>query len=237
MFNLYTTFPKSSYLEYGKNFIDTFIKYWPDTIKLYVYYDGEPEFINDKVVWLDYNEECKDQKEFAERGKNIPQDSFYRGATKFSYKGFTIINHLEKNLDRYNIWMDADCITVNPITEEWLHTLKDTSCLSVLMRNTRAIETGFILTDNKHKHYNNFINTYADVYRKDIIYSLPEWHDSYVLNHVIYTCNLSYFDLSPHNEYREIHPFSTGVLGRCLDHLKGPRKYKGHSPERSIFWK
>lgn len=237
MFNVYTTFSTECYNEYGKRFIETFIDHWPKDIKLYIYYEGLPEIVNNRLIWLDYNRECYEQLYFMERGKNIKQDSFYKGATRFSYKAFTIINHLEKNLDRFNIWLDADCISVKNISIEWLYKLKqDISCISVLMRDTRAIESGFILTDNKHKNYNEFLSLYAKIYREDLIYKLPEWHDGYILTYVIKKLNIPYFDLSPNNEYREIHPFAAGVLGEYLDHLKGPRKTTSGSKERAKKW-
>lgn len=238
MYNVYTTFSIDSYNIYGKRFIESFLKYWPQEIKLYLYYEGLPEIENDRLVWLNFNDECREQKDFISRGKHIKQDFFYRGAARFSYKAFTIIKHLEKNLDRYNIWLDADSVTVKPLNLDWLNTLKSTtSCVSVLMRNTRAIESGFILTDNKHHNYKTFLDAYANIYRKDDVYKLPEWHDGYVLTYVIYKFNIPYFDLSPNNEYREIHPFSAGVLGEYLDHLKGPRKAEEGSAERKLFWK
>ena len=238
MFNVYTTFSPSDYSIYGKRFIHTFLEYWPPDIKLYIYYEGTPEIVNDRVVWIDFYKECYEQIDFVKRGLSIRQDSFYRGAARFSYKAFTIIKHLEKNIDRYNIWLDGDCITVKNVTTEWLHTLKSgTSCVSVLMRNTRAIESGFILTDNHHLDYNTFLSNYASIYRTDEIYKLPEWHDGYILTYVIKRFRIPYFDLSPNNQYREIHPFSAGVLGEYLDHLKGPRKTDVGSKERSIFWK
>ena len=237
MFNVYTTFSSADYNIYGKRFIQTFLKYWPESIKLYIYYEGKPEIINNRVVWLDFNKECQEQIDFVKRGMSIKQDSFYRGAARFSYKAFTIINHLEKNLDRFNIWLDADCVTTNTISESWLNTLKSgVSCVSVLMRDTRAIESGFILTDNEHLEYNTLLYNYANIYRSDEIYKLPEWHDGYILTYVIKRFKIPYFDLSPNNEYREIHPFSTGVLGEYLDHLKGPRKTTTGSKERQQVW-
>lgn len=237
MFNVYTTFDPKDYSLYGKKFIETFLEYWPQDIKLYVYYEGLPELKNDRVIWVDFHKECYEQIEFVKRGLSIKQDSFYRGAARFSHKAFTIIKHLESYIDRYNIWLDADSITVKNIPSDWLYSLKsDTSCVSVLMRNTRAIESGFILTDNSHKEYTTLLSNYANIYRNDEIYKLPEWHDGYILTYVIKKFKVPYFDLSPNNEYREVHPFSAGVLGEYLDHLKGPRKADTGSIERNIFW-
>jgi len=238
VFNVYTTFDPKDYLVYGKNFIKSFLNNWPEDIKLYIYYEGQPEIDNSRVIWVDFNKECSDQKEFAIRGTKYRQDHFYKGATKFSYKGFTIINHLEKNLDRFNIWLDADTITTNPVTFEWLNSLKSSeTCVSVLLRSSRAIESGFILTDNKHPSYNCFLHSYTDYYRKDLLYQLPEWHDGYILTVVLIQNSIPVFNLTPNNEYAEVHPFSTGILGQCLDHLKGPRKNIGFSQERKKYWR
>jgi len=238
MYNVYTTFAPKDYPLYGKNCIETFIEYWPEDIKLYVYYEGEPELENDRVVWLDFNTECSDQLIFAEYAKKYPQDSFYKGATRFSYKAYTIINHLEKRLDRYNIWLDGDCTAIKKIPLDWLNKIKhDSCCVSTLLRKTRAAESGFILADNQHEDFNLFLEKYSEFYRGYKLFDLPEWHDGFILSHVIGEFKIKTFNLTPSNtKYAEWHPFVRGVLGEYLDHLKGPRKNLGFSRERLDVW-
>lgn len=239
MYNVYTTFSPKDYALYGKNCIKTFIDFWPDDMKLYVYYEAKPEVLHDKIIWLDYYSECPDQKIFSEKARRYPQDNFYKAATRFSYKAFTIINHLEKNLGRYNIWLDADCIAVKKIDYSWLCKLHtEDTCVSTLLRKSRAAESGFILTDSSHEQFDLFLKKYAECYRKLKLFNLPEWHDGYILSNIINQYKIKTFNLSPtENRRREQHPFAVGILGEYLDHLKGPRKHQGFSNERLEVWK
>ena len=96
MYNVFTTFGPQHQKLYGKNFVETFIRNWPEEVHLYVYYEKDAFVQNKRVHWLDYHTECPGQADFQYRNKHIEQDSFYKGATRFSYKAFAWIHHLEK---------------------------------------------------------------------------------------------------------------------------------------------
>ena len=84
MYNVFTTFGPQHQKLYGKNFVETFIRNWREEVHLYVYYEKDAFVENERVHWLDYHTECPGQADFQYRNKHIEQDSFYKGATRFS---------------------------------------------------------------------------------------------------------------------------------------------------------
>jgi hypothetical protein len=235
MYNVFTTFGPQHQKLYGKNFVETFIRNWPEEVHLYVYYEKDAFVENERVHWLDYHTECPGQADFQYRNKHIEQDSFYKGATRFSYKAFAWIHHLEKRLDRYNIWLDADIITTKPIPYDWLKKVhKEDHAITALMRQkTYHAETGFVLFDNSMEHFNVFLEHYKDFYERDLLFKLPQWHDAYIFTVIAHDMvkedDLKILNLSGDLNW---HPFVTGILGEYMDHLKGERKKFGFSKER-----
>jgi hypothetical protein len=77
-----------------------------------------------------------------------------------------------------------------------------------------------------------FIDAIVRQYRTDALFKLPEWHDSFVIDHVRAQRErigmLRCVSLSGSGE-RTHHPLINGPLGAKLDHLKGPRKADGRS--------
>ena len=48
-----TSFSPSGYDLYGKRMLDTFEKFWPHDVKLYVYYEGnKPEDATPRAEWI-----------------------------------------------------------------------------------------------------------------------------------------------------------------------------------------
>ena len=57
MYNVFTTFGPQHQKLYGKNFVETFIRNWPEEVHLYVYYEKDGFVENERVHWLDYHTE------------------------------------------------------------------------------------------------------------------------------------------------------------------------------------
>ena len=56
-----TSFSPSGYKLYGKRMLETFEKYWPSDIKLYVYYEGEtpPADASGRAIWISLDADAK----------------------------------------------------------------------------------------------------------------------------------------------------------------------------------
>jgi hypothetical protein len=77
------------------------------------------------------------------------------------------------------------------------------------------------------------VDSVVDAYRRGEIFSMPQTHDSFVIQEIataaIARGELTVASLS--GDARQFgHPFCSGPLGACLDHLKGEmRKRRGRS--------
>ena len=78
---------------------------------------------------------------------------------------------------------------------------------------------------------------WRELYEKDTVFNLPQWHDSYVFDCIRTTLegqtNKKNISLSPWGKDYD-HVFVNSVLGDYMDHMKGPRKYKGATPKSDI---
>jgi hypothetical protein len=67
------------------------------------------------------------------------------------------------------------------------------------------------------------------------IFTLAEWHDSFVFDAVRSHLPLIEFDWSSHLISGEGHPLINSDWGAYLDHLKGKRKTTGRSPASDLL--
>jgi hypothetical protein len=85
-------------------------------------------------------------------------------------------------------------------------------------------------------HY--FWETFINYYKKDTIFELQEWHDSFVFDVVRkeYEERGMVNQNIPHGSI-DLHPFINSVLGDYMDHMKGPRKRQGRSKKSERYKK
>ncbi len=237
MFSVCTTFSNRQ-LSWAMNSVASFKEFWPEDVNLYVYLEGDHNDLvkAGNIYWLNFDTECPEHINFLNIAHNHKENNFYKAATRFSYKAFTIISFLENPHSKYAIWMDADTVTDSSITQEWLKNLVDSECyISILMRRWLYVESGFIIFDTQHPYHNEFVNTLKKLYLSGNIFKEDQWHDAYLITQIILRAEkekkIKIKDLSP--PHKTMHPFVEGILGEKMDHLKGYRKATGFSKERS----
>ena len=77
-----------------------------------------------------------------------------------------------------------------------------------------------------------------EIYLSGEIFSLKEWHDSWIWDHVrreFEKSNIVFKNLSGEKFEQLEHPFVNCNLGKYFDHLKGPRKSAGYSPKEDYI--
>jgi len=91
-----------------------------------------------------------------------------------------------------------------------------------------------------------FLNKFQHVYddAENGIFTMQEWHDSFVFDVVRKSMPLAEHDWSGHLIQGEGHPLINSEWGAYLDHLKGSRKSQGRSkdqdlivPRTEAYWK
>ena len=258
-----TTFNDSGYTRYGKKMVESFDTYWPQCVDLYVYYEGTKpiDLFSERIHFIDLLQASPDLVRFKEKyhndplangklgnsphgikrpnitSKHINSESFLYDAVRFSHKVFCQI-HASTHIDTDIIFcMDADTLTFNPISEQFLETiLPDKYYCSYLNREPIYTETGFLAYNTKHRYHDEFMNRYRSIYMDDLIFKLKEWHDceafDTVRKQMTNEQKINCYSLTKPNSGN--HPFVNSILGEYMDHLKGQRKDIGRTPHNQV---
>lgn len=265
-FAVVTTFNDKGRAAYGQRMIDTFCENWPEEVTLHIYPElCNPSIKNHNQVTLKRLEEVSELMAFKEKWKDVPKangdvsDDPLRGARKDSKKAFKwnavrfahkvyAIFHCAKHTDAdVLIWMDADTVCHSPITMEDLHRLipadKD---LCYLGRKGKYSECGLYAMNLRSPAIKIFLEKFQWMYdcAELGIFTLGEWHDSFVFDAVRRNVALNELDWASHlgdlrqhssNSVGEGHPLINSEWGEYLDHLKGDdRKLIGHSKSQDL---
>lgn len=256
-----TTFNDKGRALYGQKMIDTFCKNWPEEVTLHIYPElCNPAISNHAHVTLKRLEEVSELTAFKEKWKNVPKANgdvsqdpvrsrrkdagkgFKWNAIRFAHKVYAIF-HCAKETDAdVLIWMDADMVCHSPITIETIKRLiPEDKDLCFLGRKGKYTECGLYAMNLRSPRTQLFLQRFQQYYddAENGIFTLDEWHDSFVFDAVRKTMELNELDWSAHlsdlrphkgNSLGEGHPIINSEWGDYLDHLKGDdRKALGHS--------
>ena len=249
---------KSLFEQYGERFLDEFNKCASNEIKLYLIFEGEfpknlKSYNNTEIIPLNSIRhknfikkfgKLRDAKglrmhEFTENGQK--KVKFYFDirwdAIRFSYKPFSIyqsLEHVPVDLDCL-IWTDSDLRCKKKFypndMKEFLPQNKD--IMSYLGRKDTYSECGFLGFNLRNNLTKDFIDRIIEIYETGEIFSLNQWHDSFIWDHVRIEFtnqkNGNFKNISG-GAYEKAHVYINTKLGEFFDHLKGPkRKELGNS--------
>lgn len=272
-----TTFHKQGYDLYGKRMIKSFLENWPSNVKLYVYAeDCQVEESAANLIVKDLHTASPELVYFKNKWKNVPKangdvstdpvrrkrkDSgkgFKWNAIRFAHKVYAIFSCAKECNTNWLMWMDADTICHSKCNEEDLfRMLPKKRHLCYLGRRGKYSECGLYAMMLKSEQTQNFLKEFQRVYDDaegtNAIFSMAEWHDSYVFDRV----RERFPQLAQHNWSEHLgdlrprpgmstgegHPLINSDWGAWLDHLKGGRKTLGKSkrddlrvPRSEPYW-
>jgi hypothetical protein len=241
-----TTFNQKGLTEYAQRMIDSFSENWPIDVTLQLY----PENCNPSLDHVDnasvyHLTNVPELEAFKNKWSGVPMatgwcdDStkkhpdktqrigFKWDAVRFSHKVYSIFHCASHSKADLLIWMDADTICHSPITIEEIERLcppdKD---LCFLGRKGKYSECGLYAMNLKSDNVRAFLSKFQRYYddANNGIFTLSEWHDSFVFDAVRKQFDLNELDWSGHLITGEGHPLINSEWGAYLDHLKGDRK-------------
>lgn len=250
-FAVVTTFHAKGYDQYAQKFIQTFLNSWPSEITLYAYAeDCQVLESAPNLIVRDLHASSQDLINFKNKWKGVPKANgdvsqdpvrskrrdagkgFKWDAVRFAHKVYSIF-HCAKNCDAdVLIWLDADTICHSPIRLEDINRLipanKDVCFLG---RKEKFSECGLYAMNIKSPATQVFLQKFQAMYdhAETGIFTLDEWHDSFVFDAVRLQTSLNELDWSSHLITGEGHPLINSEWGAWLDHLKGSRKDLGKS--------
>lgn len=235
-FDAVTTCSRTGWDEYGRRMWESTQKFWPDEVKIALYSeDVIPGVVTHPMPpWL-YEFKERHAKDKTAHGLQRNGAYNYRfDAVRFAHKTAVVINAFETSTADFLIWVDADTVTHSPVTVEFLESLAPgpKQGISWLDRESKYPECGFYIL-RRDKGGERLMNMWKSLYKRDTLFHLGEWHDSFVLQEIVQITGMKAKSIS--GEARKFsHPFINSPLGSVMDHMKGPRKIRGRSNPRDL---
>ncbi|BAQ18324.1 hypothetical protein [Methyloceanibacter caenitepidi] len=233
-FLVVSTFNRKGLDLYGRRMISTFEDNWPDAVDLAIYAEGWGHAVERGAV-IDLETVSPWLSEFKRRHADKPTQNYRMDAVRFAHKVAAVCHAAKVPHPDVLIWVDGDVLTHSPVTMKDLEDLapKGDEWIAWLDRATMYPETGFYMLNCNHQRHEEMIGRFEAMYADDGLFSLPEWHDSFVLEQVVKEAGVGMKSLS--GEGRDTtHPMVNGLLGQWFDHAKGNRKKHGRSPKRDL---
>lgn len=247
-----TTFNQQGYSTYAKRMLQTFLANWPAEVELLAYAENcevaefgpnlqvfdlassSPELVAFKQRWKDVpkangdvsNDPVRNRRKDAGKG-------FKWDAVRFSHKVYAVFDAAKKTSADWLIWMDADMVCHSPISVEFLDQMF-TKDIAFLGRQGKYSECGLYGINLKSNKGQEFLSKFQQAYDTGSIFDLPEWHDSYVFDHIRTVTRCKETDWSSDLIIGEGHPLINSGWGAYLDHLKGDRKQLGRSKPKDL---
>jgi hypothetical protein len=252
-FAVVTTFNKAGMESYGQRMIDSFAENWPKEVTLHVYAENCNPILKSENIIIKNIQEVKDLNKFKERWKDIPKANgvcpwperrprdyhkkFKWDAVRFSHKVYSIFD-CAKSVDAdVLIWMDGDTFCHSPITLEKISQLiPETVDIGYLGRGRKWPECGLYSMALRRKGTQKFLKAFKQAYddAEAGIFTMAEWHDSFVFEEIRKSSNPSTINWSAGIVNGEGHPLINTEWGAFLDHLKGERKTVGVSRKKDL---
>lgn len=227
-----STFSEKGYLEYGKNFIESCEKNLSDDIELKIYIDNTLN--SARINFLNYKENVPKMVEFVKRNAHRLVTDWTNDGVRFAYKVYAMCAESHNPSNEILIWLDGDTVIEKKIDKNYfLKFLKPDKFLYYIGRKNIA-ETGFLMFNLKHQDSKTFFEILEHFYNQDKVYELTEFHDAYVITHIINNYPISSQDITFGTRVK--HPLNYVFHGNIV-HYKGKHKSKSALNEHLQFKK
>lgn len=214
--------------------VNSFERLWPVDVPLLVY--SEDDLPTPVCRFPDWLERFKDRhhNNADANGRGRGGYSYTRDCVRFAHKVGAVTAAAACEDADVLIWLDADTVTHEPVTIEWLSSLMvDDFYIAWLDRDRLYPEMGFYMLALKHPEHAAIMQRWIDLYETDAVFALSETHDCMSLQKIILDAErrreIKVQSLSGPLGRKTPHPFVNSRLAERMDHLKGPRKDRGRS--------
>lgn len=249
-YTVVTTFNDQGYKLYGQRMIQSWLATWPKEVELVVY--AQDCTVNETATNLTVRDlnQVSELIKFKNQWKDVPKANgnvandpvrsrrkdagkgFKWDAVRFAHKVYSVFDCARQSDCDILIWMDADTVCHSDITLQQLDELCPAKYdLCFLGRRGKYTECGLYAMNLRSNKLRMFLSEFQRCYdsAESGIFTLDEWHDSFVFDHVRKLVKCQELDWSSHLITGEGHPLINSAWGAFLDHLKGSRKMLGRS--------
>ena len=227
MIEVITSMNQRYYDLIGKDCIESFLKYWPESYSLTVYVEEVVLEHDDRIKQISFSKLDKDYAAF-QADVNCTQSE-----KKFAKKAYSYMHALH-NIDAdWIIWLDADVITTAPLPESVWPALMDHHHLTLHMGVTYNFdkagnqtgewfvpETGVYATNKKHSMFEQFRDAYSSRYYERNRDGLRRYYDNDVFGAAVKAVSATHRDLCFGFKKSYKTPLPHTVLAPYLTHYK-----------------
>lgn len=234
-----TTFGKTGYGLYGKSFIETFLSYWPDNIKLTVYKeDWQESESNPRIEYLDIDEKIPEVNKFRDhcsrqiadlekQDRNSKRINWYNKAIRWSFKSLVIWRELKRKDSRYVIWLDGDVSTLKAPKEDIAELLLKGQAFASQMEHVKGMphcETGIAVFDTAHEQCSRIVDMLGEGYIDNRVLGLEKPWDGFWFAEMVKR-GISFTDMNKDRSGAG-KTFTNRYIFKVLDHNVGNKKLK-----------
>lgn len=223
-----TSFDEVYYNHTGKIFLETWLKFWHKSFDLVVYVEDFKLPEDARYSQITFDELDHDYSVF--------QNEKHKPPTKrFAKKAYSVIHAMEHIDTDILIWLDADTVTKEQVTQDFFEDIIPNSCVSAhlgVLHNMKkhdptsplkySCETGFFALNKKHNLFNTFYKSYKDRYVNRNFSDLRRPYDGDVYGTVVEEIDKQFGSncLNDINPDRHRTPFDKCILKDKLYHFK-----------------
>ncbi len=221
---------------YGRKFVETFQRHWPESVELLIVTDKALPIEDDRIrqTLLD---DVPGYVEFMTKHRNDPRANglghnprkvdkdgkdWIHDAVKWAPQGLAPVAALD-DLDDGDLlaWLDADVETTADVPRHWINILLAGNDLACLQRGTQHPEIGFWAV-RIGVEARALIARFADLYRNGGVFDLRQWHSGFVFGEALERSSVSINNLNP--RLQRGHPWPFTALASYTVHKKGKIK-------------
>ena len=249
-----TSMTEKGYHAYGKRFLETFREYWHVPLVIYVEGAETPKWDrHSDLMSFYFLENVPDWKHFENMTKPFP---IMRGIVDEGQYSIYYDSHMgrkafmqadaAKRLGGKIFWIDSDVVTFSDVPPDFLDTVLPDDKMCCYLGRTGGphpqdggpiphTESGFIGFNANHPLCSTFLGAYTAIFLEGLIFTRKGWHDCAAFDMTRAAFDPELFnDLGWRAGIKAPHVFINSVLGKYMDHLKGPRKGVGHSYAKDL---
>jgi hypothetical protein len=234
----------SAFARYGKDFLETFARYWPEETRLILVTDkpipttrawSQPilatsyDYLNFMREWGSTRRAMgKDPSGLKWKPKELELGYSWRhDAQKWMPQAVApALAQVYADDGDILVWLDADVITKRKVPLDWIPSLMGDADIIHLGRPPKWSEIGFWAC-RMSPDTRTFVTYFSVLYGTGDVFDLGQWHSAFVWDACAQVADLAYGlkvrNLTPHGRG---HVFPTSPLGPYLEHRKGDRKPK-----------
>ena len=238
MIQIITSFNQNYYDLIGRDSVESFLKYWPEQLKLTCYVEEFRLPEHERIEQIDFSELDPDYEQFQQ------ETGLTQSQKKFAKKAYSFMHALKHSTADWIFWMDADVVTVKDLPIEMLEHILRPGYLSMYMGvtytsdkagntgNWLVPETGIFAVNTRHWQFKTFRTEYIRRYHKRDHADLRRFYDNDVFGAalgVVKQCRVNDLCHGFAKPYKT--PLPHTVMGEHLIHYKAKHSKAEYSQE------